>query len=273
MSGKLDEHEKSLKEKKTIIIQGTEEAKIQRGLGVSISGSGIISDETIRVSGSARLPGGIKVKIIRVSGSASIDGDATAREVKVSGSTSVHGTLTANHLRISGSFKGKEVKGDSMNVSGSCFLDGSVTLTDYVRTSGTLKAMEDVSAGKSIVLDGAFDVAGEIKTRNLQVDLHRSNCHARGGIEAVNVSVRKHETEIRFFGFTIVKHRLRGRLFAPSIKASGRVSLENVVCEDVSGEVVEIGEGCEISGSIRYSETINIAPTARVAKSPMKVSK
>lgn len=271
MSDKMDDYEKALKKKGTVVIKGAGEGKTWKGLSIDVSGSGVISDEVIRVSGSARLPGGIKAKILHVSGSASIDGDVIAEEVKVSGSASADGTLEANWLKISGSFKAKGLRGGSAKVSGSCFIDGPVALNGSLRVSGSFKVTEDLSAEKSVVLTGAFTVKGKLKTENMQVELYRSDCHVHGGIEAADVEVRRHESEISFLGFKIVRHRLRGRLFTPFIKASGRVCLENVVCDDVSGRDIEIGDGCEIKGTIQYSETISIAPTAKVAKRPIKI--
>jgi cytoskeletal protein CcmA (bactofilin family) len=271
MGDKMDAYERALKRKRTVVIEGAGEGRTWKGLSIDVSGSGIISDEVIRVSGSARLPGGIKAKILHVSGSASIDGDVVAEEVKVSGSASADGVLEAGWLKISGSFKARGLKGGSAKVSGSCLVDGTVALSGSLRASGSLKVMEDLSADESVVFQGAFNVNGKLKTKNLQVELHRSDCYVHGGIEATNVEVRRHESEISFLGFKIVRHRLRGRLFTPFVKASEKVCLENVVCDDVSGKDIEIGDGCEIKGTIQYSETVSIAPTAKVAKRPIKI--
>lgn len=271
MSDKMDAYEKALRDKPKVIIEGAGEGKTCTGLSIDISGSGIVSDDAIRVSGSARLPGGIKTKILHISGSASIDGDATADEVKVSGSASADGVLEARRLKISGSFKAGGLKGGSARVSGSCYVDGDVTLNESLHASGSIKIVEDLSAKRSIVLHGAFIVHGKLKTSSLQVELHRANCHVHRGIEAEEVEVRKHESEISFLGFKMIRHRSKGRLFTPFIRATGRVCLENVVCDDVTGKDVEIGNGCEVKGRIHYLRTVSIAPTAKVAEKPVKI--
>jgi len=264
MSDKMDAYEKALKEKE-------HKGKTWKGLSIDVSGSGVISDEVIRVSGSSRLPGGIKVKVLHVSGSTSINGDVTAEEMKVSGSALTDGTLEARRLKVSGSFKAKEIKGGSAKISGSCFVDGRVALADSLRASGSLKVMEDLLATKSVVLTGAFDVKGMLKTENLRVKLRGADCHIRGGIEATNVEVQRCKSEIKFLGLKIMRRRSKGRLFTPFIKASERVFIENVICDEVSGRDVEISDGCEVKGTIRYSRTVKIASTAKVAKQPIKI--
>jgi cytoskeletal protein CcmA (bactofilin family) len=268
MSDKMNAYENALKKKKPLIIR--EEGTIKE-LGIDVSGSGVISDEAIRISGSARLPGGIKTKILHVSGSASIDGDIVAEEAKISGSASADGVLRADLLKISGSFKARGLEGESARVSGSCVIEGSVRLTDTLRASGSIRVMEDLVTERSINLKGAFSVDGMLKTTDLMVELHKANCYVHGGIEAVNVEVYKHATEISFLGFKITRRYRRGRLYTPFIKASGDVYLENVVCNDVSGKKIEIGDGCEIQGTIKYSDTVYIASTAKVAKKPIRI--
>ena len=110
-----------------------------------------------------------------------------------------------------------------------------------------------------------------MKTENLKVELYKGDCHVNGGIEAENVEVKRGKSEINFFILKIMRRGSKGRLFTPFIKASERVYIENVICDEVSGGDVEIGDGCEVKGTIRYSRTIKIASTAKVAKQPIKM--
>jgi len=269
MSDKMDAYEKALKEKEGLSVRGIHGEASEKGLGIKISGSGIISDEEIRVSGSSRLPGGIKVKILHVSGSASIDGDITVTEMKISGSCSAKGTVKAHKLEVSGSFDAEELKGGSAKISGSCSVEGQVKLADFLKASGSITVEGDLHAERSVFLAGEFDVKGVLKTGDLKIKLYKSDCHVNGGIEAQNVEVTRGKSEIGFF-IRKLKRRSSGCLYTPFIRASDRVYIENVICNEVSGRDVEIGDGCEVKGAIRYSRTIKIASTARVAKKPIK---
>ena len=269
MSDKMDAYEKALKEKEGLFAKGVQRKASEKGLGIKISGSGIISDEEIRVSGSSRLPGGIKVKALHVSGSALIDGDITAKEMKISGSFSAKGTVKAHKLEVSGSFDAKELKGGSAKISGSCSVEGQVTLEDFLKASGSIAVKGDLHAERSIFLAGEFDVKGMLKTGDLKVKLNKSDCHVNGGIKARNVEVTRGKSELGFFILKLKKRR-SGCLYTPFIRALDRVYVENVICNEISGRDVEIGDGCEVNGPIRYSRTFKVASTARVAKKPIK---
>jgi len=219
MSDKMDAYEKALKEKEGLFVKGVHREASEKGLGIKISGSGIISDEEIRVSGSSRLPGGIKVKVLCVSGSASIDGDITAKEMMISGSCSANGTVKTQKLEVSGSFDAEELKGGSAKISGSCSIKGRVTLEDFLKASGSIAVKGDLHAERSIFLAGKFDVKGMLKTGDLEVKLYKSDCHVDGGIEARNVEVTRGKSELGLFILKL-KRRRSGYLYTPFIRAS-----------------------------------------------------
>jgi len=209
------------------------------------------------------------VKVLCVSGSASIDGDITAKEMMISGSCSANGTVKTQKLEVSGSFDAEELKGGSAKISGSCSIKGRVTLEDFLKASGSIAVKGDLHAERSIFLAGKFDVKGMLKTGDLEVKLYKSDCHVDGGIEARNVEVTRGKSELGLFILKL-KRRRSGYLYTPFIRASDRVYVENVICNEVSGRDVEIGDGCEVKGRIRYSRSIRIASTARVEKKPIK---
>lgn len=64
----------------------------------------------------------------------------------------------------------------------------------------------------------------------------------------------------------------KGRLYTTDIVAEERVCLENVVCDNISGRVMILGEGCDISGKVKYSESVSTRPAAKLAHAPEKAS-
>ncbi|MDI6904687.1 MAG: hypothetical protein QMD13_04250 [Candidatus Bathyarchaeia archaeon] len=279
MSGKerMREYEKMLIETAipTTRVSGSGKVHIE-GIGdIRISGSGSVSSEEIKISGSGSIPGGIKVGRISCSGSVSIEGSAEAEEMCFSGSASVAGDEKAKSLSASGSFSvGGEVKGSLMKVAGSCKVGKKVELEDALRVHGSLKVLGDVKAKNTVELHGRFDVNGKIITENFEAELNRLESHVRKGIEAVNVSVKKKGVEgLVLFGIPIFGRILRnGKFYTTDIVAKGRVYMENVCCDNVYGRDVTIGEGCVIKGKVKYLESISVHPKAKLANPPEKSS-
>jgi len=246
------------------------------GIGeMRISGSGQVSSEEIRVSGSGHMPGGFKVGRIGSSGSFSIGGDIEADEMHFSGSSSVVGNVYAKNLSASGSFKAEGGgAGGYMRFSGSCRFGGPVQLEDSLIMHGSLTVSGDVTVQNLVELDGRFDIEGKLTTGTLKSELSHSRSHVEKGIQADYVDVRKgREVEgLVLFGFPIFGRRLReGELVTTDIVGKERVYLENVHCDNVAGREVVIGEGCEVRGKVKYSGTIEVNTKARVTSPPEKV--
>jgi cytoskeletal protein CcmA (bactofilin family) len=88
----------------------------------------------------------------------------------------------------------------------------------------------------------------------------------------VNIRKRGKVEGIVIFGFPIFGRKLRGgRLSTTDIFGREKVYLENVVCENVTGKNVTIGEGCEVKGRVKYSDTVEVHPKAVLSKPPEKV--
>lgn len=246
------------------------------GLGEGqISGSGHISPEEIKVSGSSRLPGGLKVGSIITSGTTTIGGEIEADTVNFSGSTTIHGSLTFGRLKGSGSLRTEgPAKGGTMHVSGSCKIRGKIVIEDTFVSSGSLEASGDVVAEGSAELDGVFEVNGKLKTRRLEVSLSRDRSRVEKGIEADYIDIRKggrYERIPRFAARLFGLDDREGDLYTTVIIGGSEVYLENVICDEVSGVKVTIGEGCDVRGTIRYAEAIEVHPEARVRNPPEKV--
>lgn len=272
----MRDYEKEFKDAKihATHVNGTGKINIP-GIGdARISGSGHISSEEIRISGSGRLPGGINVGLVRCAGSVSIDGDIEAEEMRLSGSTSIAGAVHATRLTASGSLGvGSRATGGSMRVSGSCKIGKEIQLEESLIANGSLVVQGNLDVQKRVELDGSFEIDGRLTTGTFTSELSHSRSYIRGGIQADSLDIRKGEAEDFPFGLSIFKGRSReGELFTTDIEAREEVYLENVHCDNVTGKNVTIGEGCEIKGRIMYSETIEVHPSARVGSPPEKIS-
>lgn len=247
------------------------------GLGDGrVSGVGHISPDMIKVSGSSELPGGIKVGSLTGSGSTTVRGDLEAGAMNFSGSATIHGALFFGQLRGSGSIRADgAARGDSMHVSGSCKIGGGIDLDGILVASGSLETRGDVIAKESIELDGVFEVDGRLKTKTLDASLSHDRSRVGEGIEAERVDIRKGG---RFERIPRLAARIFGRgdregdLYTTDITGKADVYLENVICDNVVGGKVTIGEGCEVKGTVRYTETVEIHPDARVQNPPEKVN-
>ena len=279
MSGeeRMSEYDKRLRE--TAIpptrVSGSGRVHIE-GIGdIRISGSGYVSPEEIKISGSGSLPGGIKSGRIVCAGSVLIEGDAEAEEMSFSGSGSIAGDAKAKVLSASGSLSiGGEVKGSLMKVAGSVKVGKRIELEDILRVHGSLRVLGDVEAKNIVELYGRFDVSGKVTTESFEAELSRLESHVRNGVEANNVSIRKKGVEgLVLFGIPIIGRIVRdGKFYTTDIVAKERVHLENVCCDNVSGKDVTIGEGCIIKGTVKYSETISVHPRAKLSNPPEKSS-
>jgi len=273
---KMKEYENALKKTSipTTRVSGSGKVNIE-GIGeVRISGSGFVSPEEIRISGSGHLPGGIKVGKLGCSGSVIVDGDVEAEEMRFSGSASIAGNVTAKKLSASGSFStGGNARGGIMQFSGACRIIGRVELNDALQAHGSIRVYGDIKAQRLVELHGRFIIDGKIVTENFDAELARRESRVRNGIEAMNVEIRKREVEgivilgIPIFGFISRKGMLR----TSNITAKGSVFIENVSCDNVTGRDVVIGKGCFVKGKVRYSREVSVHPKARLTNPPEKI--
>jgi len=112
--------------------------------------------EELRVSGSVKLRGPLKLGTVSVSGSLSVEGDVEAEVLEVSGSARISGNLRSREVRASGSLS---VKGSTetaeLRISGSGEISGHVK-TGILEVSGSLRALDVEASGARI--DGAARV-------------------------------------------------------------------------------------------------------------------
>ncbi|MBS7633392.1 polymer-forming cytoskeletal protein [Candidatus Bathyarchaeota archaeon] len=272
---KFEQYEKKLAETVTIPttrISGSGKVHI-KGIGeVSVAGAGYISPEEIKISGSGRLPGGLKVKKISCAGSIGVEGNIEAEDLILSGSTSIAGNVKAGKLAAAGSLSiNGGVSANFAEFAGSCRI-GSKIEVDDLRASGFLRVLDDITAKNLADFHGAFDIDGRVSTGRFEARLSRSVSHVKGGIKAGNVTVKRRGREgIVIFGIPILTWFSReGRLHTTNIESEGSVYLERVTCESVLGKSVSIGEDCIVK-EVKYLEAVTVHPTAKLATSPKKV--
>jgi len=282
MSGeeKREAYERKLREARSIPteqISGSGKMCIE-GIGeVHIAGSGFVSPEEIRISGAGSLPGGLKVQKIRGAGEVSIRGDIEAEDIDFSGEASVKGNIMTKTLTISGSLLVHEhVKGDLVKSAGSFKVGKGIDLKDTLRACGSLRVSGDVRATNAVSLHGKFDVGGKVTAKDFEAELSRSESHVGGGVQAVNVDVKRRRAEgIVILGVSILRRLFRydGRLYTTDIVAEETVDVESVSCDNVQGIDVVIGKGCIINGKVQYSNSISVHPSAKIANPPEKILK
>lgn len=273
---RMKEYERRLAEDAipTTSISGSGSFSIP-GLGEGrVSGTGRISPEEIKTSGSSQLPGGIIVGSITTSGSSTIRGDLEASRMRFSGSTTIYGALVFDHLDGSGSLRiGGGARGDSMQVSGSCNIDGGVQLKERLSTAGSFSVKGNLVSKGSAELDGSIDIEGKIEAESLEVRLNHHRSHVDEGIIADDVDIRKGSRYDRipsFLAWAVGKRRGEGHLVTTDIQGMTEVYLENVRCDNVTGGKVTIGEGCEIRDTVRYAESVEVHPNAKLENEPQQ---
>jgi cytoskeletal protein CcmA (bactofilin family) len=273
---KLREYEKKLAEtSKTQAqhISGSGSVRVE-GIGdISISGSGSVSPDEINISGTGRIPGGLRTRRVICAGSVTVAGDVEAEEMRLSGSTIVQGSISTEALEASGRLAiDGGLKGSSMEIAGSFKVGKSIELDNVLHVHGFLKVSEDVNVEKLVKLRGGFDVSGRVVTGNFEAGLGSMQSYVKKGIEAVNVDIRKRAHRgLILFGFPVPSRIFReGRLYTTDIVAKEKVYLENTTCDNVHGKVVILGEGCEVSGKVQYSESVSAHPRAKLVNTPEK---
>lgn len=123
----------------------------------------VMAVEELRVSGSVKLRGPLKLGSADVSGSLSIEGDVEVGVLEVSGSARISGNLIGREIRTSGSF----------NVKGT--LEAA-----ELRVSGSVEVSERVKVG-------VLDVSGSMRARDVVV----SEARVDGGVRVGRLTGKK----------------------------------------------------------------------------------
>jgi cytoskeletal protein CcmA (bactofilin family) len=241
-------------------------------MDMKISGAGVIGGgeyDEIKISGSAKIEGDVRCKAFHCSGAVHGDGILTCDgDVHVSGSAKVGAVEASGGVHVSGSVSCKTLRAEGdVRVSGGAKIEGSVAGKN-VHCSGGVKVGGGIEA-ESFTLSGSMDCGGLLNAERVEIRL--SNGHsAVQAIGGAAVTVKEAETVVN-------AGRLLSRLFAKPLGRTGSlavresieaddVALVNTACPLVTGARVTIGKGCVID-AVRYSESCEIAPDAKVGKS------
>ncbi|MBT3285267.1 hypothetical protein HOC87_11600 [Candidatus Bathyarchaeota archaeon] len=226
-----------------------------------ISGSGRISPELIKTSGSSKIPGGLKVGEVKTSGSSKIEGDIEAEFIKVSGSATVEGSVTCEDIEKSGSLRiEKDLNCESAQFSGSTSIEGFGRFKKELRNSGSIRFGEDIESEGPVRFSGSIEVDGKITAKSLEGRLGRKDSNVREGIEADYVDIRPGRNNWRDEGYLIT-----------SDIVGKEILLENVECNNVTGDKVTIMQGCRVNGHIKYRESVQVAPGTKMDSEPEKI--
>jgi len=226
-----------------------------------ISGSGRISPELIKTSGSSKIPGGLKVGEVRTSGSSKIEGDIEAKFIKISGSATVEGSVTCEEIAKSGSLRiEKNLTCKSAQFSGSTTIGGFGMFEAEMRSSGSLRVGGDMDSDGRIRFSGSIKVDGKVTAKSFMGRLGRKDSRVHGGIEADYIEIEPGRDNWRGEGYLVTTDIL-----------GKEIILENVECDNVMGDKVTILPGCRIRGKIRYRETVKVDPGVKMDSEPEKI--
>lgn len=232
------------------------------GHGVfKISGSGKISPELIKTSGSSKIPGGLKIGEVKISGSSTIEGDIEVEQMKISGSVNVEGSIICIDLEKSGSLKiEKDITCKSAQFSGSTTIGGFGRFEEEMRSSGSIRFGEDIESEGHVRFSGAIKVDGKITAKTFEGRLGRKESSVREGIEADYIEIRPGRDNWMGEGY-LVTSDIVGK----------EITLENVECNNVTGDKVTILPGCRIRGKVQYRESVKVDPKTIMNSDPEKI--
>jgi cytoskeletal protein CcmA (bactofilin family) len=226
-----------------------------------ISGSGKISPELIKTSGSSKIPGGLKVGEVKVSGSSTVEGDIETEYMVVSGSSKVEGNLTCEDLEKSGSIRIEgNLKCRTAQLSGSSKIGGSGVFEKELRNSGSIKFGDHVESEGHVRFSGSFDIQGKLTAKSFEAKIGRRESFITDGIEAEYIDIREHRENWRGEGVLITKDIVGDEVY-----------LEYVECDNVTGNKVTIGPGVWVKGNVEYKDTVQVHPKTRIETEPVQI--
>jgi cytoskeletal protein CcmA (bactofilin family) len=269
--GKIDES--SYMDLKQRYEKKLEEARIHREESRTIatfrvSGSQRVTADSVKIAGSAQLPGGVVPKAIKIAGSARIDDDIECNGLKCAGSLHSAGSILSHgDVHVSGSFHcdGPVTAEGDVDVSGSAQAGGDFNVTGVVTISGSLKADGNIYGKGGIRVYGSGRSDGDMFSEN--------DIEVKGSVK-VDGDVRANK--VTFNAPVVFKRLLRKRARSQvdgEIIGQELVDIENIhVDGNVRGRVVKIGRNSKIEGTVEYVDDLQVAEDAELENQPVKVS-
>jgi cytoskeletal protein CcmA (bactofilin family) len=269
--GEIDESTyQDLKERYTKKLEETKahREEHQTIMNFKAFGSHIVTADAVKISGSARLPGGVVPKIVKVSGSCKIKDDIEVNGVGCSGWLRSAGSILSHgDIHVSGALKvdgSVSAKGDLV-VSGSAKVNGAIDCTGVITVSGFIKASGPVKGKGGVKISGRGKVDGNLYSDN-EVKI-KGLMKVDGHVIAERVLVKAPHMFQRLFR-SLWRSQVDG-----DVVGSELVDIDNIhVDGKVRGRVVKIGRNSKIEGTVEYVDDLQIAEDAVLEEQPVKIS-
>lgn len=193
----------------------------------------------VKVAGATKFTKDFECSTFKSSGAFKSEGSIKAVLFKAAGATKILGSLEAPEISVSG----------GMNI-------GKDLVTEVAKFSGSLEVGGKCSA-KELHVSGAIDVGGELLVDTLELEL--------SGNSTLQEVYGDEITITKDFGFGFGSSK---RATVELMEAT-KISLEYTTCKKVSGDVVHIGEGCNID-TVEYTKSLEVHKKAKV-KNQVKI--
>lgn len=257
------EETKSLKS-----ITAKESEKIVGGTfnKVVIRGKNIIEKDikckSFLVDGVCKLKGNLEAKSIVIKGQMSIDKSVSGKNVRFGGIVNVKENCNIEDLTISGkALLEKDIICKELNIAGSASIDGNVE-SSYMYVSGVSYLKGNLKVDK-LALSGGLIAEKSIKGSNINITLGTES--KINNLKGKNITVKNPENTAKLFS-KMLKKLVKNKVQLSCKKIEGdKIYLENTTADLVRGNVVIIGEGCNIK-KVEYIEELKVIENGKVIK-------
>ncbi|TJY39854.1 hypothetical protein E5161_18120 [Cohnella pontilimi] len=193
----------------------------------------------VRITGEAKMSGGLYCRSLKCMGTVDLDGSLQAALLKLTGECHVHSDMKVSKIRAIGQI---EVSG---NLTG-----------EQVKITGGLQASGNCEA-ESFQVRGAIELDGLLNADEVDIRLHGySRAKEIGG---GSITVKR--SRVHWFN-TVLSSRRERELTSDLIEGD-TVHLEYTTASVVRGNRVTIGPGCRI-GRVEYRDDLRIDKNASV---------
>jgi predicted acyltransferase (DUF342 family) len=273
--GKIDYN--SYQELKQLYTKKIEEENSRRektyaSMKFKAMGCHSVSEDTLTISGAARLPGGLIPKRIRVSGTCKIGSNIECNGLKCSGTLRSKGSILSHgNIVASGALcsEGMVTVEKDVSVSGSARVFSDLNVTGLTTVSGSMRCKGNVDGKGGIKISGRGKVDGSLISET-EVDI-KGFTKIGGNLVAERVKIKAPHEIISVFRRILL--RLGRSIIEGSIVGNELVDIENILVEGgVKGRIVKIGANSKIEGPVEYVEDLILADNVDLKSKPVQVS-
>ena len=279
-------------------VEGTTTGK-KIDVGGTFQAEGEVVTESIDVGGSVRIKSKVEIGDIDVGGTVVIGGGRVGR-VDVGGSFVAKDALEFDEINVGGTVKlaGSCCTGGDIDVGGSCKVEEdlkfrNVDVGGVIAISGSAKGDDldvggKVKVGGELLLSGKLDVGGvaevggELTAQQIEVGgkLYARKANARSKL-CVGGSIETVEGVEASFVRIGRRGRVEGPIRADEALVGKRARVEDIYANEITlerkararnlyGERIRLESGCQITGEVKYTESLEAAPGVSFAKTPQK---